>query len=53
MGKVEKTSKKVGSRASQQLKDAKAQKTVKSVDASAIAQTPDKGKDSAKKKNKK
>lgn len=53
MAKIEKTSKKVGSRAAQQLKDAKTAKAVKSVDASALTQMPDKGKEPAKKKNKK
>ncbi|MDO8690438.1 MAG: hypothetical protein Q7R39_10600 [Dehalococcoidia bacterium] len=53
MAKLEKKSKKVGSLAAQQLKNSKNPKAVNSVDASALSQMPDKGKDSAKKKNKK
>ncbi len=50
MAKVEKTSKKVGSRAAQQLKSAKAAKNAKPADTSTLSQMPDKGKESAKKK---
>lgn len=53
MAKLEKTSKKVGSSAARQLKDAKASKDTKSVDASVLTPMPDRDKGAAKKKNKK
>lgn len=50
MVKNEKTSKSVASKASSLLKDPRASKTVKSVAASALTQTPDKSKKKGKRR---
>ncbi len=53
MGKLEKTSKKVGTSAARQLKNAKNPKEVKSAETSTLTPMPGKEKATSKKKNKK
>lgn len=53
MGKLEKTSKKVGTSAARQLKNAKNPKEVKSAEMSTLTPMPGKEKATSKKKNKK